>query len=59
MILRNSFYEYEMEQSILSKSRMVGIKGQCIKKSDFENFLIILSPFAPHLAEEMWQKLGA
>src|SRR4030042_6163439 len=29
-----------------------------IKKSDFEKFLILLSPFAPHLAEELWFKLG-
>ncbi len=56
MILRNSFYEYETEQSILSKSKLFVIKGQCIKKSDFEKFLIILSPFAPHLTEEIWRK---
>ncbi|MEK7172448.1 MAG: class I tRNA ligase family protein, partial [Patescibacteria group bacterium] len=24
----------------------------------FEKFLLILSPFAPHLAEELWQGLG-
>ncbi|MFH1255244.1 MAG: leucine--tRNA ligase [bacterium] len=29
-----------------------------ISKSDFENFLIILSPFAPHLCEELWSELG-
>lgn len=30
-----------------------------IGKNDFEKFLIILSPFAPHLAEEIWrEKLG-
>jgi leucyl-tRNA synthetase len=23
-----------------------------------ENFILLLSPFAPHLAEELWQKLG-
>jgi len=27
-------------------------------KSIFEKFLILLSVFAPHLAEEIWQKLG-
>ncbi len=30
-----------------------------ISKEDFEKFLIILSPFAPHLTEEIWrEKLG-
>ncbi len=30
---------------------------QYIDKKEFEVFLILLSPFAPHLAEELWQKL--
>lgn len=29
-----------------------------INKNNFEKFLILLSPFAPHLAEELWEKLG-
>jgi leucyl-tRNA synthetase len=29
-----------------------------IEKSVYETFLILLSPFAPHVAEELWQKLG-
>ena len=29
-----------------------------INQEILEKFLIILSPFAPHLAEELWQKLG-
>lgn len=28
------------------------------EKEIFGKFLIVLSPFAPHLAEELWQKLG-
>jgi leucyl-tRNA synthetase len=27
-------------------------------KEFFETFVILLSPYAPHLAEELWQKLG-
>ena len=27
-------------------------------KAMMENFLLLLSPFAPHLAEELWEKLG-
>ncbi len=29
-----------------------------IAKEDWEAFLRLLSPFAPHIAEEMWEKLG-
>jgi len=58
MILRNSFYEIEEKQPILNKSYIEPIRGRCIKKSDFEKFVIILSPFAPHLAEELWSQLG-
>lgn len=29
-----------------------------ISKEDVEKFLILLAPFAPHLAEELWEKLG-
>ncbi len=27
-------------------------------KEEFSKFIILLSPFAPHLAEELWEKLG-
>lgn len=33
-------------------------KSSQIAKSDFENFLKILAPFAPHVTEEIWHKLG-
>lgn len=33
-------------------------EGKLISKSDAEKFIILLSPFAPHLAEELWQQLG-
>ena len=29
-----------------------------VPKSIFEKFVLLLAPFAPHLAEELWQKLG-
>jgi leucyl-tRNA synthetase len=32
--------------------------GTIINKEDLEKFIIILSPFAPHIAEELWKKLG-
>jgi len=30
---------------------------QGLKREDFKNFLKIFSPFAPHMAEELWRKL--
>ncbi len=33
-------------------------KHQCYKKEMLQPLLILLSPFAPHLAEELWEKLG-
>jgi leucyl-tRNA synthetase len=31
-------------------------KRDKIRQSDYQNYLLLLSPFAPHLAEELWQK---
>ena len=31
---------------------------KCNKRSIIKDFTILLSPFAPHIAEEIWQKLG-
>jgi leucyl-tRNA synthetase len=33
-------------------------KLKAIPKSAIEDFVTVLSPFAPHLAEELWEKLG-
>ncbi len=33
-------------------------KEESISKETFESFVAILAPFAPHVTEEMWQKLG-
>ncbi len=41
MILVNSFYE----------------TPENVSKDNIKNLLIILSPFAPHLAEELWERL--
>ena len=58
MIFRSSFYKIEKRQPILSKSWIEEIRGRRIKKSDFEKFILLLSPFAPHIAEELWRGLG-
>lgn len=33
-------------------------KAKCRKRKIIEPFMIILSPFAPHISEEIWQELG-
>jgi leucyl-tRNA synthetase len=33
-------------------------KAQKIEKAWLEKFLLILAPFAPHIAEELWQRFG-
>ena len=61
MILRNFFYkvgESEPIPGLSSKSKAWKEESTMIEKSDFEKFLILLSPFAPHIAEELWEKLG-
>ncbi|HOZ45248.1 MAG TPA: leucine--tRNA ligase [Candidatus Hydrogenedentes bacterium] len=34
------------------------LKATAIEKSWAETFVLVLSPFAPHIAEELWQRLG-
>ncbi|MDD6364118.1 MAG: leucine--tRNA ligase [Bacteroidales bacterium] len=36
----------------------VGDLGECHKREILEPLIILLSPFAPHIAEELWQVLG-
>jgi leucyl-tRNA synthetase len=33
-------------------------KNEGLSKKDAEQFVLILSPFAPHIAEEIWSRLG-
>ncbi|HOE67233.1 MAG TPA: leucine--tRNA ligase [Candidatus Hydrogenedentes bacterium] len=35
-----------------------GTKAERVAKSDVELFVLILAPFAPHIAEEVWERLG-
>ena len=34
------------------------ISGKSISKEDFKKFLQLLAPFAPHIAEELWNEMG-
>ena len=47
MILANEIGDYKIKESALP-----------IVKDDLLKFIKILAPFAPHLAEEIWEKLG-
>ncbi|NTV41586.1 MAG: class I tRNA ligase family protein, partial [Candidatus Moranbacteria bacterium] len=49
MILVNAL-EKEYAKTATTKAHM--------RKEDYEKLLLILSPFAPHIAEELWQRLG-
>ena len=33
-------------------------KSEKLYKSVWERFLLLLAPYAPHIAEELWEKLG-
>ena len=45
MELMNIFYKSE-------------IKNPSVWRFSIENYILLLSPFAPHLAEELWHKIG-
>jgi len=34
------------------------VKKSSISKEDYQTFLTILSPFAPHITQELWHQLG-
>ena len=34
------------------------ITQKCNKRAILEPLLILISPYAPHIAEELWEKLG-
>jgi leucyl-tRNA synthetase len=35
-----------------------GTKAEAVDRDSMERFVLILSPFAPHIAEELWERLG-
>ena len=34
------------------------IEQKCVDKKIITDFIVLLSPYAPHFSEEIWQKLG-
>ena len=51
MELVNECYKYTAE--VTQKNQNTGLLKQV-----FRNLILLLAPFAPHLAEELWQKIG-
>jgi leucyl-tRNA synthetase len=35
-----------------------GTKADAVDRETMETFVLVLSPFAPHIAEELWERLG-
>ncbi len=48
----------EMEKALEKGQTLNPQKGLALSIEDFKKFLQILAPFAPHIAEELWQILG-
>jgi leucyl-tRNA synthetase len=45
-----------VSQFMITVNELTDLK--CYKKQILEPFLVMLSPYAPHIAEELWNKLG-
>jgi leucyl-tRNA synthetase len=43
--------------SLMSLANRLGSADR-IRREDWERFLLLLAPFAPHIAEELWQRQG-
>jgi leucyl-tRNA synthetase len=52
--LMELYNQIKRDRDILRKSR----EGKAVLKESLENLILLLSPFAPHLCEELWEKTG-
>ncbi len=44
--------------SMMEFTNLIADEGGAVSVKDLQTFTILLAPFAPHLAEELWQLLG-
>ena len=42
---------------MIAVNKLGGLKGSC-SKSALKDLIVLLSPYAPHLAEELWREVG-
>lgn len=47
-----------IDELSLTKNINININSQIIFKKAIETVILLISPFAPHIAEELWQQLG-
>ena len=53
-----TFVIYILIEQVTQKNFSVFQKTKEISKNTYEKLLILLAPFAPHIAEELWDKIG-
>lgn len=58
--ITNDIEEMKFNTSISTFMTMVNefAKHKKVNKEEYKTFLQLLNPFAPHITEEIWQKLG-
>ena len=54
--IENFSFNTSVSEFMICANELSSLK--CNKRAILEPFVIALSPFAPHLAEELWEKLG-
>jgi leucyl-tRNA synthetase len=54
--IENFSFNTSVSEFMICANELSSLK--CNKRSILEPLVIILSPFAPHIAEELWEKLG-
>ena len=52
--LMEFYNQIKKDKDILKQSQ----KGRAVLKESLESLILLLSPFAPHLCEELWEKTG-
>ncbi|GBF51104.1 leucyl-tRNA synthetase [Leptospira ryugenii] len=54
--IENYSFNTAVSQMMIFVNEMTAVKSR--PKSILEPFVLVIAPFAPHLAEELWEKLG-
>ena len=54
--IANFSFNTSVSSFMIAVNELTALK--CSKRSVLEPFVILISPYAPHIAEELWQKLG-